>query len=170
MSTTTMQHSTSLYTTKIDIGETSRAELVELLNQQLADTFDLYSQAKQAHWNVKGPGFYSLHLLFDAVAEAVEEYVDTIAERVTALGGVALGTVRMAAEGSTLPEFAPDYRDGLAVLKLLAERVAAYAASTRAALERAGELGDPTSEDLFTEISREVDKQLYFLESHLQGA
>lgn len=168
MRTTTTQQ--ALYPSQIDIPEASRAELVELLNQQLADTFDLYAQAKQAHWNVKGPNFYSLHLLFDGVAEALEGYVDTLAERVTALGGLARGTVRMVAASSTLAEFDPDYRDGMAVLAALRERVAAYAASTRQALARAGELGDPTSEDLFTEISRAVDKQLYFLEAHLQNA
>lgn len=168
MSTISMDQAKSRYNTKIDIREDSRKELVELLNQQLADTADLYSQTKQAHWNVKGPSFYSFHLLFDDLAESIEDYVDTIAERVTALGGVALGTVRMAAENSTLAEFEPDYTDQMAVLKSLIDRFAAYAASTRVAIERSGELDDPTTEDLFTEISRVIDKNLYFLESHVQ--
>lgn len=162
-------HSQSLYSSQIDIGEGIRQELVGILNQQLADTFDLYSQTKQAHWNVKGEDFYSLHKFFDDLAESVEEYVDTLAERVTALGGVALGTVRMAAEQSTLKEFGTEIKDGMACVRALIERYAAYAASNRVALARAGELGDPTSEDLFTEISRVIDKNLYFLESHVQG-
>jgi len=162
-------HNQSLYSSQIDIGEEIRQELVGILNQQLADTFDLYSQTKQAHWNVKGEDFYSLHKFFDDLAESVEDYVDTLAERVTALGGVALGTVRMAAEQSTLKEFSTEIRDGMACVKALIERYAAYAASNRVALTRAGELGDPTSEDLFTEISRVIDKNLYFLESHVQG-
>src|SRR5881409_3394897 len=90
------------FTTRIDIPESSRADLVELLNARLADTFDLYSQLKQAHWNVKGSDFIQLHLLYDEIAESVIEYVDTIAERATALGGLALGTARMAAAASTL--------------------------------------------------------------------
>lgn len=159
----------AVYDTKIDIEANSREQLVEMLNQQLADTFDLHSQTKQAHWNVKGIEFFQLHELFDAVAAAIEPFVDDIAERVTALGGVALGTARMAAANSTLPEYPLDAVDGKAHLEALTERVAAYAASNREGIRHSGDLGDPTSEDLLTEISRTVDKQLYFLESHLQG-
>lgn len=160
---------TELYDSQIDIPKAARKELVSILNQQLADTFDLYSQTKQAHWNVKDPNFYSLHKLYDELADSLEDYVDTIAERIAALGGVALGTVRMAAASSTLPELAPEVTGGEATLAALTERYAAYAASTRQALARAGELGDPTSEDLLIEISRVIDKDLYFLEAHLQG-
>ena len=157
------------FKTRIDVEPDARKELVALLNQQMADNADLYSQTKQAHWNVKGPDFMQLHLLFDQVAAMVEPFSDELAERVTALGGYATGTVRMAAKASTLPEFPTDARDGKANLQALSDRWAAYAASTRAAIERASQLGEPTSEDLFTEISRDVDKALYFLEAHLQG-
>lgn len=157
-----------MHDTKIDIPKAARKELVEMLNQHVADNADLYSQAKQAHWNVKGTDFFQLHELFDEVAEAVEGFTDELAERVAALGGVALGTVRMAAQATSLPEYPVDITSGQAHLEAMIERFAAYAASTRAAANRAGELGDPTSEDLFIEISRAVDKHLYFLESHLQ--
>lgn len=157
------------FDTHIDIAAEKRSELIEILNQQLADTFDLYSQIKQAHWNVKGIHFMQLHLLFDGVAAAIEPYVDTIAERVTTLGGYATGTVRMAANSSTLSEYPTDAVKGEAHLNAVRDRVAAYAASTRQAIERASELGDPTTEDLFTEVSRVVDVQLYFIEGHLQG-
>ena len=157
------------FDTHIDIAAEKRSELIEILNQQLADTFDLYSQIKQAHWNVKGIHFMQLHLLFDSVAAAIEPYVDTIAERVTTLGGYATGTVRMAANSSTLSEYPTDAVKGEAHLNAVRDRVAAYAASTRQAIERASELGDPTTEDLFTEVSRVVDVQLYFIEGHLQG-
>src|ERR671935_710398 len=96
------------FATRIDIPEASRENLVALLNARLADTFDLYSQLKQAHWNVKGSDFIQLHELYDDVAESVLEYVDTIAERATALGGLALGTARMAAAASTLDEYPAD--------------------------------------------------------------
>ena len=158
-----------VYETKIDIGEKARTELAGILNQQLADTADLYSQVKQAHWNVKGIHFQSFHELFDKLAHSVEGYVDTIAERATTLGAVAHGTVRMAAEHSTLPEYPEDIAEGADHLKAVTERWVAYAASTRAAANRSGELGDPTTEDLFIEISRVVDLGLYFLEAHLQG-
>ncbi|HEX7312083.1 MAG TPA: DNA starvation/stationary phase protection protein Dps, partial [Gaiellaceae bacterium] len=93
------------FETRIDIADDKREELIKLLNARLADTFDLYSQLKQAHWNVKGSDFIQLHLLYDQVAESVLEFVDTIAERATTLGGLALGTARMAAEASTLSEY-----------------------------------------------------------------
>ena len=166
---TTTTRGTRSFSTRIDVDADARAELIALLNQQMADNADLYSQTKQAHWNVKGQNFMQLHLLYDQVAAVVEPFTDELAERVTALGGYATGTVRMAAETSTLPEWPVDATSGKATLEALADRWAAYAASTRAAIERAAQIGEPTSEDLFTEISREVDKALYFLESHLQG-
>ncbi|MDE0854033.1 MAG: DNA starvation/stationary phase protection protein Dps, partial [Nevskia sp.] len=95
----------SAYATKIDIPAATRDKVIALLNQQLADTFDLFSQIKQAHWNVKGMHFIALHELFDKLAEETEDYVDDIAERATALGGVAVGTARAAGKVSRLPEF-----------------------------------------------------------------
>lgn len=154
---------------KIDIPLEVRAELIEILNQQMADNADLYSQAKQAHWNVKGLDFQQLHELFDKVAEAIEPFTDELAERVTTLGGVAMGTIRMAAAKTSLPDYPADIFTGKAHLEALVERWARYAASTRAAANRAGELADPSSEDLLIEISRAVDLNLYFLEAHLQG-
>lgn len=159
----------TMHQTKIDIDENNRRQLVELLNHHLADTFDLYSQSKQAHWNVKGMDFYALHKLFDDVAEAVEPFVDTVAERVTALGGTAQGTLRMAAEASSLPEYPADLDSGEAHIRALVDRFSAYAKRCREGISRSEELGDMTTADLFTEISRAVDLKLYFLESHLQG-
>lgn len=160
---------TKLFPTRIDLPEDARQELVALLNQQLADNADLYSQVKQAHWNVKGLHFRPLHELFDDLADGIQGFTDELAERATALGGYATGTVRMAAEASTLPEYPVDAVDGNAHLEAVRERWAAYAASTRAAIERSEQLGDMGSSDLFTEIIRVVDKNLYFLEAHLQG-
>src|SRR5262245_39496493 len=117
--------------TRNDLAPAVREKAVELLNQHLADTADLYSQTKQAHWNVKGIHFYQLHLLFDSLAEAVEGYVDLIAERTTALGGIALGTVRMTAEYSRLPEYPRDILDGRRHLEALRGRYAALAKSSR---------------------------------------
>ena len=142
---------------------------VDLLNQQLADTFDLYSQTKQAHWNVKGTDFYQLHLLFDSLAGGVLEFVDTIAERATSLGGVALGTARMAADNSSLKEYPVDAVDGRSHLEAVAARFAAVANSTRAAIDTADEAGDADTADLLTGVSRGLDKALWFLEAHIQA-
>jgi starvation-inducible DNA-binding protein len=153
--------------TRLDIKGRLRDSMITLLNQQLADSADLYSQIKQAHWNVKGPHFIALHELFDKLAEDLEGPVDDIAERVTALGGVARGTARVAAQASRLPEFPVDRIDGLQAVALLADRYAALAASTRTAIEVAGKRGDADTSDLFTGISRGLDKALWFLEAHL---
>ncbi len=156
-----------MHKTSIDIALENREQLVSLLNKQLADTFDLYSQTKQAHWNVKGRDFFQLHELFDKLATGLTEHVDTIAERATALGGTALGTTRMAAAASRLPEY-PEIVEGLESVAALAERYGKLAASTRAAIDAATELGDADTADLFTEVSRDLDKSLWFLEAHLQ--
>ena len=157
------------FSTRIDIADASRDELVALLNARLADTFDLYSQLKQAHWNVKGSDFIQLHLLYDEVAESVLEYVDTIAERATTLGGLALGTARQAAAASTLDEYPLDAVAGMDTVAAIADRLGAYGASVRAAIESATELDDLDTADLFTEISRTIDKHLWFVEAHQQA-
>jgi starvation-inducible DNA-binding protein len=157
------------FKTRIDLPADQREKLIALLNQHLADTFDLHSQSKQAHWNVKGAQFHQLHELFDELAAQLREYVDLIAERATALGGTALGTVRMAATASRLTEYPLDAVDSLQHVDALAARFAALAATTRAAIESSSELGDADTSDLFTEVSRGLDKSLWFLEAHLQA-
>ena len=157
------------FPTRIDIAAENRAKLISILNQHLADTFDLMSQTKFAHWNVKGPNFIALHKLFDELAETLEEHVDEIAERTTALGGVAMGTARQAAAMSHTPEFPSGVHKGLDVVTALADRYAALGKSVRAAIDQSDELGDKDTADLFTALSRELDQSLYFLESHLQG-
>lgn len=164
-----MAAKTQKFETRIDLADKTRTAMVKLLNQQLADTFDLYSQIKQSHWNVKGIEFMQLHELFDDIAESMLEYSDMIAERATALGGTALGTVRLAADSSTLPELPADVVRDKELLALVADRVAAYGKSTRAAIDAADEAKDQGTADLFTEVSRGVDKHLYFLDAHLQA-
>ncbi|HEX9004478.1 MAG TPA: DNA starvation/stationary phase protection protein Dps [Blastocatellia bacterium] len=156
------------YKTSIDLDSETREQIVALLNQQLADTFDLYSQTKQAHWNVKGAQFFQLHELFDKLAGETLVYVDDIAERATTLGGTALGTARMSAAASRLPEY-PDIVGGQESVAALVERYAALAASTRAAIDASDNLSDADTADLFTGISRGLDKSLWFLEAHLQA-
>ncbi len=158
------------FSTRMDLGKSARAEMADLLNARLADVFDLYSQTKQAHWNVKGAQFIALHELFDDLAAELLDHADMIAERVTAMGGVALGTVRMAAAASSLPEFPADAFEGMAVVAALADRYAAFGASVRAAIDTADQAGDKDTADLFTEVSRGVDKNLWFLEAHIQGS
>ena len=153
--------------TRIDIKGKLRESMIGLLNRQLADTLDLYTQVKQAHWNVKGPHFIALHELFDKLAGDLLSPVDDIAERITTLGGVASGTARVAAQSSRLAEFPIGRVEGLQAVALLADRYAALAATTRAAIDTASAEGDADTADLFTGVSRSLDKALWFLEAHL---
>ena len=156
-----------MYPTRIDLPQEIREKVVELLNQTLAATLDLKTQTKQAHWNVKGMDFYQLHELFDEMATELEEYVDMVAERVTALGGMALGTARIAAAESILPEYDLDAVGGTEHIDALADRYAAYAKHLREAIDTSDSWEDADTADLYTEISRTIDKRLWFLEAHL---
>lgn len=155
------------YPTRNDLSAETRERVVAILNQSLAATLDLKTQTKQAHWNVKGKDFFQLHELFDEMAGEIEEYVDMVAERVTALGGTALGTARIAAAESILTEYPTDAVNGEDHVTALADRYGAYAKHVREAIDKTDELGDADTADLYTEISRTIDKRLWFLEAHL---
>jgi starvation-inducible DNA-binding protein len=157
------------YATGIDVAVSARESLVSLLNQRLADMVDLFNQTKFAHWNVKGAAFIALHELFDQIAERVEEHCDLLAERVVMLGGRAEGTTRQSAARSSIKEYDVCAVDGAQHVAALAGQTATLAASIRAAIVAAADSGDPTTADLFTEISRSLDKDLWFLEAHLQS-
>jgi starvation-inducible DNA-binding protein len=158
-----------MFKTKNDLAEGIRVQAVELLNARLADAIDLQTQTKQAHWNVKGPNFIALHELFDKINEDAEDYVDELAERVVQLGGVAEGTARIAAKRSSLNEYPANAVDGRSHVEALSSVLATFGKSARKAIDQANELGDLDTADLFTEISRGIDKWLWFVEAHLQG-
>ena len=159
---------TTLHKTRIDLDSDTRTKVIKLLNQQLVDTFDLYSQAKQAHWNVKGIHFLQTHELFDKVAQDIFPFIDTLAERVTTLGGVANATARMTAATSRLDEFPEGSGNSKKFIAAPADRFASVARSTRSAIEKSEEFGDPNSADLLTAVGNTLDESLWFLEAHLQ--
>ncbi len=158
-----------MYETENDIPEQRRSELNALMNQQLANAVDLQTQMKQAHWNVKGPHFIGLHELFDQIDEAVEGYVDLIAERIVQLGGVAEGTARVAAERSRLEEYPLDIADGHAHIEAVAKALSTFGHEARKTINEVDELDDADTADIFTEISRGIDKWLWFVEAHSQA-
>ena len=158
-----------MYATKNDLPETARVEVITLLNQRLADCIDLQTQCKQAHWNVKGPTFIALHKLFDEINEDVEEYVDLIAERIVQLGGVAEGTVGVVEGRSTLVDYPIGLSTGAEHVAALSDALAMFGRTTRLGIEEMNELEDADSADILTEISRGVDKWLWFVEAHQQG-
>lgn len=155
--------------TKNDIPAEKRAAAIGLLNNRLAELIDLQLQAKQAHWNVKGPTFIALHELFDSVAEVTTEFVDLVAERIVALGGTAEGTIAAISERSKLPAYPLSLTGGRAHVEALSTVIAIVGKAIRAAIDQANELGDADTTDIFTEVSRDLDKKLWFVEAHLQG-
>jgi starvation-inducible DNA-binding protein len=160
---------TKLHPTRNDLREKTRRAMIELLNQQLADALDLGLQAKQAHWNVKGPNFIALHELFDKVAEELEEFTDDIAERAVELGGIALGTVQIVAKHSRLAPYPLDLASGKGHVAALSGALARFGKAVRAAIDIATKAGDADTADLFTGVSRGVDKLLWMVEAHSQA-
>jgi starvation-inducible DNA-binding protein len=159
----------NLNPTKNDLPLESRKKIIELLQARLADCADLQSQAKQAHWNVKGVNFIALHKLFDEIYEEVGEFVDEIAERGIELGGTMHGTARAIAAKTSLPEYPLEIKAWNDHVSAMSDALAAFGKLARAAIDEAAKLGDADTADLFTEVSRGIDKKLWMVEAHLQG-
>ncbi len=157
-----------LYETKNDLPETTRREVVELLNARLADCLDLEADCKQAHWNVKGPSFIALHELFDQIHGAVDEYADLIAERIVQLGGIAEGTVGVVAQRTTLVDYPLVLTKGPEHVAALSDALAEFGRTVRIGVDEMNDLKDADSADVLTEISRGIDKWLWFVEAHQQ--
>lgn len=158
----------TMHKTRNDLPEKTREKVIEICNARLADCTDLVSHAKTAHWNVKGPNFIGLHELFDKVYEETSEHVDLIAERCAQLGGTVLGTVRQSAASSNLEEYPTDIFTCEEHVRHLSRSLSAFGRLVREAIQQCDELGDQDSMDIFTEISRDIDKYLWFVEAHVQ--
>jgi len=158
---------TTRFNTHVNLPDAAKQALVETLNTALATTTDLHSQVKQAHWNIKGPQFFARHELFDNLAVKLRDYADAIAERAATLGGYAQGTVRLSSEQSKLPEYELKAVDGKQHIKTLVDRYATYTAFVRDAIKESQDKSDPATEDLFTEVLRGTELDMWFLESHL---
>lgn len=154
---------------RVMFDEKATADLVALLNQTLADTLDLAYQTKQAHWNVKGYNFYGLHLLFDSLHSQLATYVDDFAERAVTIGGQALGTIRAAGAASQLEEYPLDAMDSRIHVDALVERFGEYTSRVRQAIRKAEKLGDQDTADLYTSVSRAMDKALWMLSAHQEA-
>jgi len=165
----TVTEPSTLYRTYNNFPVEQRKELNLLMNLRLASAIDLQLQMKQAHWNVKGNCFIGLHELFDRINRAVEGYVDMIAERIVQLGGVAEGTIRIASVRTQLDEYPGAVAGGMAHVDAAARALSTFGREVRTTSGEAEELNDPDTADMFTEISRGIDKWLWFVEAHIQG-
>lgn len=148
------------------LTENIRGQSIELLNKHLAAAIDLHGQLKLAHWNVRGPAFIAIHELFDKVSAEVEEFSDMLAERTGALGGVAKGGIKTVSEKSFLKSYPVEIADEKTHVEAVAEALAKFGESVREAIDQAADFGDAITADLFTQIGRGVDQQLWFVESH----
>jgi len=169
MTTLTLERA-QLRPTRTDLPAESRRVCIELLNTRLADAVDLMLQAKQAHWNVRGPSFFSLHQLFDRVHGKLTEHVDLLAERAVQLGGTAEGTVEAAAARSSLPPYGLDLPRQDAHLEALSASLSTFSARLRDSIAMAAETGDATTADVLTQISRGADESLWMVEAHQSAA
>lgn len=158
-----------MYHTRIALSDETKKKVVEVMQERLAEALDMYSQAKFAHWNVKGVNFYQLHLVFDSVADNIFPQIDEIAERLTQLGGVANGTVRQSAAASHIPEYDTSLVAGMDHVNALANALGCYCESLREASDKIDDAGDEPTSDFFKQLVVEAEEQLYFLESHLEA-
>lgn len=154
--------------TKNDLKSNAKSVSIELLNARVADCIDLALLTKQAHWNLKGRQFIGVHEMLDGFRTQIDEFVDTMAERVVQLGATALGTTQTTASATTLPPYPTDIYVVPDHLLALIERYGIAANSIRKSIDEADEAGDADTADIFTEISRGLDKDLWLLEAHMQ--
>ncbi len=158
-----------MYKTKNDLPLETRMKVIEILNVRLAELIDLQLESKQAHWNVKGPDFIALHELFDKIVSAAIEYVDLVAERVVQLGGVALGTRQEVTRTSKMKPYPIDIADGHDHVEALSNAIASCGKGVRHSIDETDKLEDADSTDILTEISRGLDKWLWFVEAQEQA-
>lgn len=148
------------------MSENSRRTSIDLLNSRLADTIELTLAVKQAHWNIKGPSFIGIHELLDTVADRLRDNADTMAERCVLLGGQARGTLQSVSEDSGLADYPVEAQNQAVHVDALTERFMALGKSLRESIDAATEAGDEDTADLFTEVSRIVDKDAWFIGAH----
>lgn len=151
----------------IKLDQKTRSAVVELLNARLADGIDLALIIKQAHWNMRGPNFIAVHELMDQFRDDMDAGNDLIAERAAQLGGAVFGTTQTVAESTTVKPYPVNIFSVEDHLNALIDRFSTVANAIRDAIDAAEEAGDADTADIFTEVSRTLDKNLWFLESHL---
>ena len=158
-----------MYKNRVALPDDVKEKVVGIMNVTLAAGLDMYSQAKYAHWNVKGVNFYQLHLVFDAVAKVIGKQVDPIAERITQLGGTANGTVRMSAASSPIAPYNVESLSGPEHLESLANSLGTYCKELREASDKIDDAGDGPTSDFYNQLIVDAEEELYFLESHLEA-
>ncbi len=158
-----------MYKNRVALPDDVKTKVVDEMSRTLAAALDMHTQAKFAHWNVKGLNFYQLHLVFDDTAKTIFKQIDPIAERMTQLGGVANGTVRQSAATSEIPPYNVEALSGPEHLLALANSLGKYCALLREASDKVDDLGDSPTSDFYNQLIVDAEEELYFLESHLEA-
>lgn len=151
-----------------NLDQSVRTEMIEELNARLVEALDLVLAVKHAHWNIKGPSFIGIHLLLDEVAQRMRGHADTMAERCVILGGQAKGTVQVVAQATTLEAYPPEISKQQDHVTALKERLMTFGKAVRDSIARADDAGDDDTADLFTAVSRAVDKDAWFIGAHAE--
>ena len=145
------------------ISDEIAKQMIDLLNANLANVIDLTLDGKQCHWNLQGTGFIGVHQLLDETSERILEVSDTIAERIVILGGQPNGLASRVVKESILDDYPTDITEVDQHVRELTSRYKQVAETLRKAIATAGDAGDEDTADLFTEASRIVDKDAWFI-------
>jgi starvation-inducible DNA-binding protein len=156
--------------TPIALSEKVRQDSVEKLNQVLADTITLRDMYKKHHWQVSGPTFYQLHLLFDKHFAEQSELVDELAERIQALGGVSYAMAADVAENTRIPRPPKDREEPAVQISRLLEAHEIVLQESRVFAKEAGDADDQGTNDLLvSDVIRTGEAQVWFISEHIIG-
>jgi starvation-inducible DNA-binding protein len=150
---------------RLDLADNAKKTSIQVLQAVLTDSIDLYNSTRQAHWNVKGPQFRSLHLMFEEFYTTLQADIDEVAERLVQLGGTATGTSQSVASGTRLAPYPVDIRQGTDHLAALLDRYCACAKAVREGIDTTDEAGDADTADLLTNVSQNLDKAVWMMEA-----
>lgn len=145
------------------IDDDTAKKMSDLLNANLANVIDLTLDGKQCHWNLQGNGFIGVHQLLDDTADRIREVSDALAERIVILGGEPDGRATRVVKDTILEPYPIDIATVPEHVRALTSRYKQVAAKLREAIDTASEAGDEDTADLFTEASRVIDKDAWFI-------
>ncbi|MCT1689024.1 DNA starvation/stationary phase protection protein [Staphylococcus haemolyticus] len=144
----------------------SQQDVVKELNQQVANWTVAYTKLHNFHWYVKGPNFFSLHEKFEELYNEASQYVDDLAERILAIGGNPVGTLKESLEISIVDEAGKNY-SAEQMVETFSNDLTHISEQLVKSIEVAGEAGDDVSEDMFIGMKNSVDKHNWMFKSYL---